>query len=74
MFTFQALAQQGINFGGQLYKDDKIIGGIGNSQDGVYVRLRNHLNVSEMQELMKFIGGMPPQFKDSAFDLSYVDE
>ncbi|OEH52950.1 hypothetical protein AQ616_18775 [Oceanobacillus sp. E9] len=74
MFTFQIVVQQGMKFAGYLLKEGKGIGGIGNDENGIYVRLREKLNVLEMKKLMEFIEGLNVEFQYRDFDLTFIKD
>lgn len=74
MFTFQVVAQQGLNFAGILFKEEKHIGGIGNNSNGFYIRIREKLTVSEVKNLMTFIESINSNFAQSEFELVFLND
>lgn len=71
MYTMSIVAQQGLYFAAQLFKDGKIIGGIGNDKDGVYINLSQKLTVSETRELLNFTSNLNSYFKERDLRINY---
>lgn len=72
MFKIQVVAQVGIQFAGNLFMKDSVIGGIGNDVNGLYVNLRGELTTKEMMALMSYIPTLKYDFGNTNIRINYV--
>lgn len=72
--SIQIMAQQGTKFAAMLYKKDKQIGGIGNDENGLYIRLRKQPTVRDMTDLMLFAEKLNTEFAQQPFTFSLIPE
>lgn len=71
MFEMSIVAQQGMKFNANLFKDKQVIGGIGGDEEGMFINISAPLTLEESYQLLAFAKGVHPLFLSLPISIEY---
>lgn len=73
MFKFQRIFSGGIKWQDNLYIEDEVIGSIGFDEEGLYVKVKRHLTLQEINLLIAQLTNGDPRLLSEKVEITLIN-